>query len=288
MRTSLSVFVEYKEHEKSRAVVAAQRRMSEEILRITSGGIIPETESPAVNEISEDGYMPAKEGDVPDAAAGSAAAASDDKEKNAASEGSGSNVRGRNAGGRRYRKESDNPDVIFGRDFDDAVLSIADLEGMTGEVTVYGKVIRLETRETKTGKLMVIFDITDQTDTITVKMFPRLEQKERLFAYLAEGCCIYIKAVASIDKFDGELSLGYVSGIKKAEEKTGKVRMDTAEEKRVELHCHTKMSDMDGVSDVGALMKRAAEWGHKALAGGAGIYRCFSCSSGHKEEISRL
>ena len=261
-----SVFVEYKEHEKSRAVVAAQRRMSEEILRITSGGIIPEAESPAVNEVSDDGYMPAKEGDVPDAAAGSAAAASDDKEKNAASEGSGSNVRGRNAGGRRYRKESDNPDVIFGRDFDDAVLSIADLEGMTGEVTVYGKVIRLETRETKTGKLMVIFDITDQTDTITVKMFPRLEQKERLFAYLAEGCCIYIKAVASIDKFDGELSLGYVSGIKKAEEKTGTVRMDTAEEKRVELHCHTKMSDMDGVSDVGALMKRAAEWGHKALA----------------------
>lgn len=244
-----SVYAEYKEHEKSMAGMNAQHRMNE-ALRMLTASILSDGATQTV-QAGEDSASPKVQ--------------QENKEKTQESKAPKSGY-GRGNQIRRPKKASDNPDVIFGRDFDDTVMSISDLEGMTGEVTVYGKIIRLETKETKTGKLMVIFDITDNTDTITVKMFPRLEQTDKLFEYLGEGKYITIKAVASVDKFDGELSLGYVSGIKKAEAKTESVRFDNEPVKRVELHCHTKMSDMDGVSDVADLMKRAAEWGHKALA----------------------
>ena len=158
-----------------------------------------------------------------------------------------------------------NAEIIYGKLFDDEPVPISGIR-KAGQVTVSGKVVRLDKRETKHGKLMVIFDINDQTDTISVKLFPRTEQKERLLAYLKEGASVVVKATADIDSFDGELSLGYVQGIKKGKESEEAVIMDNAPEKRVELHCHTRMSDMDGVSSVEDLMERAAEWGHKALA----------------------
>ena len=74
-----------------------------------------------------------------------------------------------------------------------------------------------------------------------------------------------VKGVATIDKFDSELTIGSIVGIKKCADFTT-VRMDTSVEKRIELHCHTKMSDMDGVSDVKDIVKRAMKWGHKAIA----------------------
>ena len=74
-----------------------------------------------------------------------------------------------------------------------------------------------------------------------------------------------VKGVATIDKFDSELTIGSIVGIKKCVDFTT-VRMDTSVEKRIELHCHTKMSDMDGVSDVKDIVKRAMKWGHKAIA----------------------
>ena len=71
--------------------------------------------------------------------------------------------------------------------------------------------------------------------------------------------------MTTIDKFDSELTIGSVVGIKKIADFTS-TRADTSPEKRVELHCHTKMSDMDGVSDVKDIVKRAMKWGHKAIA----------------------
>ncbi len=79
------------------------------------------------------------------------------------------------------------------------------------------------------------------------------------------GNFIKIKGVTTIDKFDGELTLGSVTGIKKCEDFTSK-RGDNSLEKRVELHCHTKMSDMDGVSEVKDIIKRAKSWGMPAIA----------------------
>ena len=79
------------------------------------------------------------------------------------------------------------------------------------------------------------------------------------------GAFLKIKGVTNIDKFDGELVISSVFGIKKISDFT-ESRKDNAVEKRVELHCHTKMSDMDGVSEVKDLVKRAHDWGHKAIA----------------------
>ena len=79
------------------------------------------------------------------------------------------------------------------------------------------------------------------------------------------GQFVRLKGVANIDRFDGELTIGSVVGIKKCEDFTTK-RVDNAPVKRVELHCHTKMSDMDGVSEVKDLIKRAKQWGMDAMA----------------------
>ena len=80
---------------------------------------------------------------------------------------------------------------------------------------------------------------------------------------IAKGAFLKIKGVTTIDRFDSELTIGSVIGIKKIPSFVS-TRMDTSPVKRVELHCHTKMSDMDGVSDVKDIIKRAMKWGHKA------------------------
>ena len=77
---------------------------------------------------------------------------------------------------------------------------------------------------------------------------------------IKKGAFLKLKGVTTIDRFDSELTVGSVSGIKKIADFTSS-RMDTSPQKRVELHCHTKMSDMDGVTDAKALVKRAYEWG---------------------------
>ncbi|MCR4923640.1 MAG: PolC-type DNA polymerase III [Lachnospiraceae bacterium] len=162
---------------------------------------------------------------------------------------------------------SDNPNVIYGREFEGKSSSIAEMDNVIGDFIIRGKIIRLEKRETRSGHLLVIFDITDFTDTITVKLFPREEQRERLFESLYEGNSILLHGAAGFDKFDGEYSIANVYGIMKSDKVSeGSDRFDDAGEKRVELHCHTKMSDMDGVSDVKDIVKRAASWGHKAIA----------------------
>ncbi|RGE02307.1 PolC-type DNA polymerase III [Clostridiaceae bacterium AF02-42] len=163
-----------------------------------------------------------------------------------------------------YRK-SENPDVLFGRDFEGDAVNIHDIDGEIGEVVIRGKVIRAEKRELRSGNKLMIFDLTDFTDSITVKMFLREGQEEDATAAIKEGNFIKIKGITTIDKFDGELTIGSIVGIKKSEDFTSK-RVDNAPVKRVELHCHTKMSDMDGVSEVKDLVKRAKKWGMPALA----------------------
>ena len=86
-----------------------------------------------------------------------------------------------------------------------------------------------------------------------------------LLGSLKKGGFVKIKGVTTIDKFDGELTIGSVTGIKKIGDFTVK-REDLNPLKRVELHCHTKMSDMDGVSEVKDIVKRAHDWGHPAIA----------------------
>lgn len=160
---------------------------------------------------------------------------------------------------------SDNPEVIYGRDFDDEAIELDTVITEMGEITFRGQIINLDKRELRNEKTIVMFDVTDFTDTITVKLFIRNEQLQEFEEKLTKGIFVKIKGVTNIDKFDGELTIGSVAGIKKISDFRTK-RLDTAMEKRVELHCHTKMSELDGVSDAASIVKRAAEWGQPALA----------------------
>ena len=164
-----------------------------------------------------------------------------------------------------YQKKSDNPDVLYGRDFDDEFISIRDIAGEMGEVTIRGQIINTDSRLLKSGKTIVIFDVTDFTDTITVKLFAREEMLDDINKAVVNKNFIKLRGMTTIDKFDGELTIGSVVGIKKCEDFTGK-RNDNSLVKRIELHCHTKMSDMDGVSNVADIIKRAKKWGMPALA----------------------
>ncbi len=166
---------------------------------------------------------------------------------------------------RRALKRSDNPNVIFGRDFEDESINIEEIWGEMGEVVIKGKVRALETREIRNERTIVSFEITDFTDTIKVKMFIHNDHLAELMTDLKVGAFLKIKGVTVNDTFDRELTIGSVVGVMKIPDFTT-TRMDNSARKRVELHCHTKMSDMDGVSDVKDLIKRAKKWGHTALA----------------------
>ena len=165
----------------------------------------------------------------------------------------------------RYKK-SDNPDVIYGRDFEEEELtSIDQIIGEIGEVIIRGKIIHFDSREIRGEKTILMFDVTDFTDTITVKLFMKNENLPDIEGKLAEGVFVKLKGITSIDKFDHELTIASVVGIKKIPDFTT-ARMDVSPKKRVELHCHTKMSEMDGVSEAKDIIKRAKAWGHSSIA----------------------
>ena len=162
-------------------------------------------------------------------------------------------------------KRSDNPDVIYGRDFEDEAMSIEDIVGEIGEVAIRGKILNLDKREIKNERTILIFDVTDFSDTMTIKMFAKNEQVAEICEGIKPGVFVKIKGITMIDKFDGELTIGSIVGVKKISDFTHG-RMDHSVRKRVELHCHTKMSDMDGVSEAKDIVKRAYQWGHPAIA----------------------
>jgi len=184
-------------------------------------------------------------------------------------------------------KKSDDPNVIYGRDFDDNTIELKQVVSEMGEITVRGQVLSFDTREIRNEKTIVMFSITDFTDTIMVKMFTRNEQLPELLTEIKKGVFLKVKGVTTIDKFDGELTIGSVTGIRKSTD-FRVVRKDKYPEKRVELHCHTKMSDMDGVSDATALVKRAHDWGHPAIAiTDHGVVQAFTEANHYIEKLDK-
>ena len=265
----------------------ARKRVEEEPAVIymnaehTSGGAAPSDPAPVSGEASLD--LPFDEGssvlkpvgDLNFQAEKKQKAVKETGGKNAQSKAggdlSGKKGKGDFSGGKRefrrsgYGRKSDNPDVLYGRDFDDESVEIEKIEGEIGEVVIRGKILATDVRELRSGNSLFIFSISDFTDTISVKVFAREESLEDLKTATKAGQFVRLKGVANIDRFDGELTIGSVVGIKKCEDFTTK-RVDNAPVKRVELHCHTKMSDMDGVSEVKDLIKRAKQWGMDAMA----------------------
>ncbi len=160
---------------------------------------------------------------------------------------------------------SDNPDVFYGRDFVGDPVAISDLSDGSGEVVVRGRILNVDSRTLKNEKILYLFALTDETDTIMCKIFAQPEAAEVFKAELQPGKFVILKGVVQYDSYAKELGLSYIVGIRRTDGAVD-IRMDEAPRKRVELHCHTKMSDMDGVTEVGDLVQRAAKWGHQALA----------------------
>ncbi|MBP5292324.1 MAG: PHP domain-containing protein, partial [Lachnospiraceae bacterium] len=165
--------------------------------------------------------------------------------------------------GRRGRRLS--PEEGFGREFDGTALPISEIKDEIGEVVIAGEVISLEVRTTKTGKKLFIFVVTDHTDSIQAKLFCQPEEEQEVSALVKKGAGIILKGRAVIDTFSHEVALSSIEGIKPYKRDVNR-REDNAAVKRVELHCHTKMSDMDAVSSVGDIIAQAARFGHKAIA----------------------
>ena len=157
------------------------------------------------------------------------------------------------------------PSVIYGKNFDGASVLLKDITEEQRSLIVRGRILKLDERETKTGRFIISIVITDFTDSITCKIWASPEEKDELKKRLSPGAFIKISADVQMDPFDNELTLSKVEGIKETEDFTSK-RIDKSEKKRVELHLHTNMSEMDAVIDPGALLKTLSAWGHKAVA----------------------
>ncbi len=142
------------------------------------------------------------------------------------------------------------------------VEKISNIDQYYGKVVIEGCVISTESRETKKGKILFKFDITDKTSSITCKLHMTKPVAEKVCSQIKTGRYLRVMGEASYDKYDNEVGI-FSDAVTLVEPP---VYTDDAKEKRVELHLHTKMSAMDSVIDVEAAVERAAKWGHKALA----------------------
>ncbi len=169
---------------------------------------------------------------------------------------------------RKFAKEPQPDNVIFGVDIRDKnIKKIIDLIPSDARICIEGEIFKREDRELKSGKTLVCLDVTDKTSTICCKMFldkKKLDQLKEKKA-LNKGDYILLQGKADIDSFSNELTI-MIHNIVKAEKENEVLREDNAKEKRVELHMHTQMSAMDGVSSASDIINQAIRWGHKAVA----------------------
>ena len=165
--------------------------------------------------------------------------------------------------------------VVFGRKITKKARTMAEVVEEENNVVVEGTVVGFEVRELRTGAVMLTIKLSDDTEGLFAKIRfgernegndPKKNQKEcaDLQAKIPEGSLVKIQGNITVDKYaNSELVMVGVKGIMK---EPVELREDRAEVKRVELHCHTKMSKMDGLTPIKELVDTAVRWGHKALA----------------------
>ena len=161
-----------------------------------------------------------------------------------------------------YKREAKAENAIYGRNISIEATPINEINERSGYVAVLGDVFKVDTMETKTGKIILTFYITDYTSSITVKCFLKPQEKDEVLDNVKKGLYCKVRGEAVYDTYQREVVImgRDILKMKKME------KMDGAEEKRVELHCHTTMSAMDGVTPVSKIIERAAKWGHPAIA----------------------
>nr|WP_317412394.1 PolC-type DNA polymerase III [uncultured Solibaculum sp.] len=152
--------------------------------------------------------------------------------------------------------------IIMGKAIRENPTRLKDIPPEQGNYTVWGEVFGLESRESKDGNTLILsFNITDLSSSISVKVIQR-KKKAADLSSLKNGNSVLVYGEYSFDKYDREYSMraSSISTVKAVG------REDHADVKRVELHMHTTMSSMDGMTPAGKLIKQAAKWGHKAIA----------------------
>ena len=158
---------------------------------------------------------------------------------------------------------SSNADLIFGRPFGGEVVKIADLNLDMFRVVVQGKVFAVNHRELKKrGAWVVSFDVTDYTGSVRINQFMEADKAKPILDGVQAGMWVKIQGKMTFDRYDNEMVMQPNSILKVSAPK----RVDTAPDKRVELHLHTTMSAMDALTKTGEAVKRAASWGHRAIA----------------------
>lgn len=165
-------------------------------------------------------------------------------------------------------EEEEESPLIYGRNMNikDPLLKIVDLSVDTGKASIDGEIVNMgESRELKTGKILIPFDVYDGSSTITCKIFAEADKSKKIIKRLKDAKGVKIAGNVQFDPFAKELGVVAnviieTQGIKKV------VRQDNSSVKRVELHMHTQMSQMDGMTSAKDLIKRAMKWGMKSIA----------------------
>ena len=168
----------------------------------------------------------------------------------------------------KYRRNSmDDPECFYGKNVEGDVSPIGSLgDNFAGEVIVRGLIFDVEEKEIRNGEKVVITAcLTDFTDSIKFKIFVNADDKADIVQEICVGNFVKVKGQFGFDSWSKEVMIQSVNGIKAIPD-FRVARSDEAAEKRVELHLHTSYSDLDAITDVGAALKRASSWGHKAMA----------------------
>lgn len=153
-------------------------------------------------------------------------------------------------------------DILLGKSFNDKIIKMIDITQDSGKIAMQGDIFKVEYREIRGERFLCTFDVTDYTSSVSGKFFVEKGDIDLIKAKIRENIYVKIKGEAQYDKFSKELSV-FASDIIEIEKE---FKMDNAENKRVELHLHSQMSSMDAITPVKELVKRAAAWGHKAIA----------------------
>lgn len=164
-------------------------------------------------------------------------------------------------------EEDESTPLILGtsQNIQEKLTTVKELSADDGRVALQGEVIFMEPRELKSGKTLLSFDLYDGTSTLTCKAFLNKDQSKKVQGRIAKAKGIKIAGTAGMDSFSNELSV-MANTIVETEGLKKEIRMDNSEHKRVELHMHTKMSQMDAMTSAKDLIKRAMKWGMKSIA----------------------
>ncbi|SDG99069.1 DNA polymerase-3 subunit alpha [Alteribacillus persepolensis] len=160
-------------------------------------------------------------------------------------------------------QENKNKPLQIGYPIKDEPVPLETIQDEERRMTVQGYVFEAETKELRSGRTLLTFKITDYTDSILVKMFSRDKEDIPKLEALKKGMWLKVRGGVQNDTFVRDLVM-IANDI--VEIQPQQVRADEADEKRVELHAHTVMSQMDATATASQYVEKAAEWGHDAVA----------------------